>query len=148
MKPQQASKAGAHPEVIEGDRGVMGKQRAELVQACQHHEGAAVVLGSKGHDMGPHGCHDAAICQHCVCTHQDLHHMTSQCDPYCFSTNWCKKLSMPGMIQTCCRQVESALLGMCAMQLDCVHCSVSSNTSARAAHPHTQRQEVQTRCPA
>ncbi len=35
----------AHPKVVEGDRGVMRKQGAQLVQASQHHKGAAVMLG-------------------------------------------------------------------------------------------------------
>ena len=51
----------AHPEVVEGDRGVVRKQGAQLVQAGQHHKGAAVMLGRQSHDMGPHRGHDATI---------------------------------------------------------------------------------------
>lgn len=52
---------GAHPEVIEGDRGVMWKQGAELVQPREDHKGAAMMLGSQGNNMGAYRRHDAPI---------------------------------------------------------------------------------------
>ncbi len=71
----------AHPEVVECDRGVVRKQGAQLVQAGQHHKGAAVVLGRQSHDMCAHRGHDATIGQHSVSPHQNLHksHCLSEC---------------------------------------------------------------------
>ena len=39
----------------------MGEEGAQLVEASQHHKGAAVVLGCQGHNVGPHRSHDAPI---------------------------------------------------------------------------------------
>lgn len=64
---------GPHPEVVEGDRRVMGEQGAELVQASEDHKGAAMVFGSQGHDVSPYRSHDATIGQHNMGTHQHLH---------------------------------------------------------------------------
>ena len=65
----------ANPEVVEGDRGVVRKQGAQLVQAGQHHKGAAVMLGRQSNNMCPHWSHDAAIGQHSVSAHQHLHRL-------------------------------------------------------------------------
>lgn len=51
----------------------MRKEGAELVQACEHHKGAAVMLGCQGHNVGPHRSHDTSIGQHHMRTHQHLH---------------------------------------------------------------------------
>lgn len=64
---------GSHPEVVEGNRRVMGEQGAELVQAGKDHKGAAMVLGSQGHDVSAYRSHDATIGQHNMGTHQYLH---------------------------------------------------------------------------
>ncbi len=63
----------ANPEVVEGDRGVVRKQGAQLVQAGQHHKGAAMMLGRQSNDMCPDRGHDATIGQHSVSAHQHLH---------------------------------------------------------------------------
>ncbi len=83
----QQTSMKANPEVVEGDRGVVRKQGAQLVQAGQHDKGAAVMLGRQSHDMCPHRGHDATIGQHSVSPHQNLHtsHCLTECLNKCFS---------------------------------------------------------------
>jgi len=69
VKRLQQTSMEAHPEVVEGDRGVVRKQGAQLVQAGQHHKGAAVMLGRQSHHMCSHRGHDAPIGQHSVSPH-------------------------------------------------------------------------------
>ena len=64
---------GCHPEVVEGNRRVMRKQGAELVQAGEDHKGAAMMLGRQSHHMSAYRSHDATIGQHYMGTNQHLH---------------------------------------------------------------------------
>ena len=72
----------AYSEVVEGDAGVVGKQRAKLMQACQHHKGAAVVFCSQSYNMRANRRHNASIGQHHMCAHQHLHHALSSAELY------------------------------------------------------------------
>ena len=51
----------AYLEIVESDRGVMGKEGAELVEASKDDKGDGVVLGSHGHQMAAHRSHDATV---------------------------------------------------------------------------------------
>ena len=61
-----------HLEVVEGDRGVMWEEGAELVQACKNHKRHGVSLGCQGHHVRPAGSHHPAVRQQSMRPNQHL----------------------------------------------------------------------------
>ena len=62
----------AYPELIEGECGVVGKERRQLVQAHKDHKGYRVALGSQGDQACPPGSHDAPVGQQRLSTQHHL----------------------------------------------------------------------------